>query len=259
LACKGPENWGYNIAEKARRAVSLETDILETVGWKRKGFGETQRGRWDDSFQHAFRFKAEVEKTNPGSLVDIECEKVRKKEKRFTRMFVSLKACVDGFMNGCRPFLGVDSTNLTGKWKGQLASATTIDGNNWMFPVCYGVFGSETAGNWEWFFSRLHQTIVSPHGLVISTDAGKGTNYVITKVFKNGVEHRECIRHLVANFQKRFRGEVFEKHMWPACRAFQKHRFEEHCNLMYEACPEAMKWIHKTHKHLWTRHLFSEV
>jgi hypothetical protein len=126
LACKGPENWGYNIAEKARRAVSLEADILETVGWKRKGFGETQRGRWDDSFQHAFRFKAEVEKTNPGSLVDIECEKVRKKEKRFTRMFVSLKACVDGFMNGCRPFLGVDSTNLTGKWKGQLASATTI-------------------------------------------------------------------------------------------------------------------------------------
>ncbi|CAD6266896.1 unnamed protein product [Miscanthus lutarioriparius] len=203
-------------------------------------------------------FKAEVEKTNPGSLVDIEYEKVGKKM-RFTRMFVALKSCVDGFLNGCRPFLGVDSTHLTGKWKGQLASATAIDGNNWMFPVCHGVFGSETTDNWEWFFSRLHQAIGSPLGLVISTDAGKGIDSAITKVFKNWVEHRECMRHLVANFQKRFRGEVFEKHLWPACRAYQRHRFEEHYNLMYEACPEAMKWIHNTHKHLWTRHLFSEA
>ena len=76
---------------------------------------------------------------------------------------------------------------------------------------------------------------------------------------KNGVEHRECMRHLVANFQKRFRGEVFQKHLWPACRAYQSERFEEHYNLMYEACLEAMKWIHDNHKHLWVRHLFSEA
>ncbi|CAN6363417.1 unnamed protein product [Urochloa humidicola] len=219
---------------------------------------EQLKGKWDDSFESIFSFKAEVEKTNPGSLVDIQYEKVGKKM-RFTRMFVALKSCVDGFLNGCRPFLGVDSTHLTGKWKGQLASATAIDGNNWMFPVCHGVFGSETTDNWEWFFIRLHQAIESPPGLVISTDAGKGIDSAVTKVFKNGVEHRECMRHLVANFQKRFRGEVFEKHLWPACRAYQRHRFEEHYNLMYEACPEAMKWIHNTHKHLWTRHLFSEA
>ena len=94
---------------------------------------------------------------------------------------------------------------------------------------------------------------------MISTDAGKGIDSAVTQVFKNGVEHRECMRHLVANFQKWFRGEVFEKHLWPACRAFQRHRFEEHYNLMYEACPEAMKWIHENHKHLWTRHLFFEA
>ena len=94
---------------------------------------------------------------------------------------------------------------------------------------------------------------------MISTDAGKGIDSAVTQVLNNGVEHRECMRHLVANFQKRFRGEVFEKHLWPACRSFQKHRFEEHYNLMYEACPQAMKLIHENHKHLWTRHLFSEA
>ena len=122
---------------------------------------EQLKGKWDDSFEHVWSFKAEVEKTNPDSLVDIEYEQVGKKM-RFTRMFVALKSCVDGFLDGYRPFLGVDSTHLTGKWKGQLASATAIDGNNWMFPVCYGVFGSETTENWSWFFSRLHQAIGSP-------------------------------------------------------------------------------------------------
>jgi hypothetical protein len=48
--------------------------------------------------------------------------------------------------------------------------------------------------NWEWFFCRLHQAIGSPPGLVISTDAGKGIDSAVTKVFKNSVKHRECMR-----------------------------------------------------------------
>lgn len=156
-------------------------------------------GSWDDSFVDAFRFKAEVERTNPGSIVDIEYTKVGKKI-RFTRMFVAFKACVDGFLNGCRPFLGVDSTVLTGWWRGQLASASAVDGHNWLFPVAYGVFQSESADSWSWFFEKLYKAIGSPLGLVISTDAGKGIDIGVTKVFCNGVEHRECMRHLVKNF-----------------------------------------------------------
>jgi hypothetical protein len=54
-----------------------------------------------------FCFKAELEKTNPGSIVDIEFEKDGEGKHRFTRMFVALHACVDGFLYGCRPYLGV--------------------------------------------------------------------------------------------------------------------------------------------------------
>jgi hypothetical protein len=77
---------------------------------------EQIHGKWDDSFEDAFRFKAEVERTNPGSIVDIEWVKVGNKM-RFTRMFVAFKSCVEGFFNCCRPFLGVDSTVLTGRWR----------------------------------------------------------------------------------------------------------------------------------------------
>lgn len=61
-----------------------------------------------------------------------------------------------------------------------------------MFPVAYGVFGSETFENWVWFMKMLHKTIGSPIGLVMSTDAGKGIDKAVTNVFENGVEHREC-------------------------------------------------------------------
>ena len=52
------------------------------------------------------------------------------------------------FSAGCRPYLGVDSTHLTGKYNGQLATATAIDGHNWMYLVAYGIFYKETKADW---------------------------------------------------------------------------------------------------------------
>ena len=33
------------------------------------------------------------------------------------------------------------------------------------------------------------------------------------------VEHRQCARHVVANFSKRFPGVMYEKMFWKACKA----------------------------------------
>jgi hypothetical protein len=107
-------------------------------------------GDWDISFNNLYRFKAQVESTCSGSLVVIEHHTVNEKI-RFKRVFFALKPCIDGFISGCKPYLAVDSTFLTGKYKGQLASASVVDGHNWLFPVCFGVFDSETNENWEWF------------------------------------------------------------------------------------------------------------
>jgi hypothetical protein len=58
--------------------------------------------------------------------------------------------------------------------------------------------------------------------------AGKGIDKEVTKVFTNGIEHKECMRHLVKNFHKRFMGEVFERNLWPASRCYIQTTHDRH-------------------------------
>ena len=61
-------------------------------------------GKYEESFQLLFNWAAQIELSSPGSRVQIELEKVGKKN-RFKRVFVALKPCIDGFLAGCRPSL----------------------------------------------------------------------------------------------------------------------------------------------------------
>ena len=103
-------------------------------------------GSYEDSFQLLFSWAAQMEISSPGSIVQIELDKVGE-QNRFKRIFVALKPCIDGFLAGCRPFIGLDASNLNGKYLGQLASATGVDGHNWLYHIAYGVFDIENEDN----------------------------------------------------------------------------------------------------------------
>ena len=103
-------------------------------------------GSYEDSFQLLFNWAAQMEISSPGSIVQIELDKVGE-QNRFKRIFVALKPCIDGFLAGCRPFIGLDASNLNGKYLGQLVSATGVDGYNWLYHIAYGIFDTETEDN----------------------------------------------------------------------------------------------------------------
>nr|AAP12925.1 transposon protein, putative, mutator sub-class [Oryza sativa Japonica Group] len=128
--------------------------------------------------------------------------------------------------SGCRPYVGVDSTKLTGKYTGQLASATSVDGHNWLFYVSYAIFDLATDDNWLWFMKQLNRAIGCPEGLVISTDACKGLEKAVSAAFSDPVEHRECIRHLYVNFLKKYHGSVITEHLYPAARSYTEEGFK---------------------------------
>jgi hypothetical protein len=146
---------------------------------------------------------------------------------RFRRLFFAMKPCIDGFLNGCRPYLAIDSTFLPGRFKGQLATAAAVDGHNWLYPVCVGVFDSEDSDNWSWFMRKLREAIGSPTSLTISTDGGLTIMGAVSEVFPEA-EHRACMFHLVTNFKKRYRGKVFDDHLWAAAYSWNQYIFEKH-------------------------------
>nr|GFB95785.1 hypothetical protein CTI12_AA051450 [Tanacetum cinerariifolium] len=94
-----------------------------------------------------------------------------------------------------RAFRGKEQayTYMHGKFNGVLAAALSIDGNNIIFPVAYGVLESENTSSWEWFLVSLKKAMRTPNGLVISSDMQKGLEAAITQVYPNA-EHRECMR-----------------------------------------------------------------
>jgi hypothetical protein len=103
----------YGIKIKYSKAYSVLQLALQQI-----------HGKYEESFKLLFNWKAQMEITCPGSLIEIDVKKVGKagKRKRFKRIFVVLKPCVDGFVAECRPFIGVDASSLNGKYTGQLAS-----------------------------------------------------------------------------------------------------------------------------------------
>ena len=145
-------------------AKKLKTDLEKdypikvnySTVWKAKQ--RAMKELYDDlanTFRMLYSFKAEVEQRSPGSFVEIYTEVTDDGKIYFSKFFMALKPCIDGFKAGCRPYLSIDSSFLTGKWNGQLAAYNALDGHNWMFPIAIGMFQSETEASWTWFMMQL--------------------------------------------------------------------------------------------------------
>jgi hypothetical protein len=173
-------------------------------------------GTREDNFKLLFRWREAVLEVMPDSVIEFDLV-VEDGKLYFSRFFCAFGPCLQGFREGCRPYLSVDSIALNGRWNGHLLSATSVDGHNWMFPVAFGFFESETKDSWIWFMQQLRKAIGDPPVLAICSNACKGLTSAVNDVFPNA-EKRECFRHLMQNYIKHFTGS---EHMYPAARAYR--------------------------------------
>ena len=75
-----------------------------------------------------------------------------------------------------------------------------------------------------------------------------------------GVEHRECMRHLAANFSKIFKGKIFDDNLWPASLTCSLKKHNYHLRQLQAANhPKVKNWFEKGHTKLWARSKFNEV
>ena len=187
----------------------------------------------------------------PDSVVEIDTVTVDGKV-HFTRFFCALKASIDGFLFGCRPYISIDSTHLNG----QMPTAQALDGHNWMFPLTFGLFDEVTKENWIWFMKMLAKALGQVPRLAICTDACKGLGGAVKQVFP-WAEQRECMRHLMNNMKKYYTGEVYGKNMWPVVRAYSPHRFKYFFDKVLAASASVSSWLQQHDNLLWAISKFS--
>ena len=96
-----------------------------------------------------------IMKYNPGSVVNYNVQK----NGSFERFCVLFFASLQGFLNGCQPFIGLDETFLKGKFKGVLLTATALDANKQIFPPGIAVVEGENKESWMWFLENLKRGI----------------------------------------------------------------------------------------------------
>jgi len=215
-------NGSYRDAKRVAFQYGIEIPY-QTMYNGTKRASEKLFGKWSDSFDWLCRFKPEIELRSPGRVADIDTITEDDGKVRFSIFFCAFKASIDGFLNGCRPYVSIDSTTLNGLWNGHMTMALALDDHNWMFPVAFGFFDSETKDKWVWFMEQLRKAIGPMENLAICIDACKGLESAIKIVFPQA-EMRECFRHLMENMKKYYSGDVYGKNMWPAARAYSPHK-----------------------------------
>jgi hypothetical protein len=65
----------------------------------------------------------------PNSVIEIDIDEEDGRP-YFKRFFCALESCLEGFHEGCRPYLSVDSIALNRSWNGHLPSTIGVDGHN---------------------------------------------------------------------------------------------------------------------------------
>ncbi|KAL2231732.1 UNVERIFIED_CONTAM: hypothetical protein Sindi_1767600 [Sesamum indicum] len=200
---------------------------------------------------------------NPGSKMIIK--KVEgSKPPVFDKMYVSFAALKNGFLNGCRPIIGLDGCFLKTCYGGQLLVAVGRDGNDNMFPIAMAVVQIENRENWTWFLGELLDDIGGMGTSMWSfiSDRQKGLIEALKDLVPDS-EHRFCIRHMYENFKMKFKSQELKQFFWKAASTTNKRDFERFMKKIEEIDPKkkhevetAFEWLKKINSEHWSRAFF---
>ncbi|KAF7154271.1 hypothetical protein RHSIM_Rhsim01G0131900 [Rhododendron simsii] len=163
----------------------IEASRIQLYRAKRKAL-EVIEGNHSDSYPLLTTYASEVRKSNPGSLVKIQCDRLTETHNPvFKRYFICFEAMRTGFMEGYRPFIGIDGCHLKGPFGGVLLAVVALDGNNGLFPIAVGVVESEGRDSWAFFIDHLHTVIgagTHARAWTFMSDQQKGLDKVIAEM-----------------------------------------------------------------------------
>ncbi|CAI9292709.1 unnamed protein product [Lactuca saligna] len=214
-------------ARKMKAKVSTTFNINVSVGQCRnaKKFALQEiEGSLIEHYGRLWSYGEEIIRSNPGSTVRLDVDIMPDSTTLFSKFYVCFKAVRDGWLEGCRPVIGLDGCFLKGIVRGEVISAVGRDANNHIYPLAWAVVCVENKETWKWFIDLLMDDINGGlgAGITLLSDGHKGLLQAVKERCPEA-EHRQC--DILANFNKRFTGQQYIKLFWRAIRASTVEKF----------------------------------
>uniref|UniRef100_A0A5B7ARR7 SWIM-type domain-containing protein n=1 Tax=Davidia involucrata TaxID=16924 RepID=A0A5B7ARR7_DAVIN len=252
------ENPNYKpkeILEEIHRVHGITLSYKQAWRGKER-IAATLRGSFEEDYRLLPQYCDQIRRTNPGSIASVYVNPV---DNCFQRLFVSFQASIYGFLNACRPLLGLDKTVLKSKYLGTLLFATSFDGDGALFPLAFGVVDEENDDNWMWFLSELHNLLEinteNMPRLIILSDRQKSIVDGVEANFPTAF-HGFCMRHLSDSFRKEFNNTILVNLLWEAANALTVIEFEAKILEIEEISQEAAYWIRRIPPRVWATAYF---
>nr|XP_033517044.1 uncharacterized protein LOC117281304 [Nicotiana tomentosiformis] len=239
-------NFQVNMSKsKLKRAKRLALERLE--------------GSFRDEYNKLEAFGQEIRYINPGTdfVINLSKNALEEEKKRFLRMYTCFQALKESWKNGLRPLIGLDGTFLKGKCKGQLLVAIGQDCMNHFYPLAWVVVDKENSRTWQWFMEHLKLSLDLKTGSNVTfiSDMQKGLLDVVRTILPDA-HHRFCVRHIIANWMKKWRSGKMKKLLWWCAWSTYEEEFEDQLKKLGELDEEAAKDLLKYPPQAWCKAYF---
>ncbi|KAL0288837.1 UNVERIFIED_CONTAM: hypothetical protein Scaly_2718600 [Sesamum calycinum] len=195
-----------SLKNKIRRDIQVDVSLFKVYRAKKYAL-ELMKGDVKQQYARLYDYCATVCKHNSCSSMILKVDRCLNPPV-LQRMYVCFGGLKEGFLDGCRPFIGLDGCFLKGMHKGQLLSAIGRDGNDNIYPIAMAYVEIEKYDSWEWFLNLLLRDIGShdERGWAFISDRQKGLIEAVTQLAPRA-EHRFCLSICIITSKANSRGK----------------------------------------------------
>uniref|UniRef100_A0AB38Z7H9 DBD protein n=1 Tax=Paeonia suffruticosa TaxID=45171 RepID=A0AB38Z7H9_PAESU len=245
------------IANEIRRDFGI--DLRYSQAWRgMETAKEELQGSYKDAYNQLPWLCEKIVEKNPGSVATL----VIREDLSFHRLFVAFHASLYGFQNGCRPLLFLDTLSLNSKYPSELLTATSLDGNDGIFPVAFAIVDTVDDDSWRWFLSQLKSVLSTIQPITFVADRWVALRFSISSIFENS-NHGYCLHHLTEDLKKDLKNsytretlEVIITHVYTAAHATTVDGFQNCVESIQSFSSEAREWILQSEPEHWANAYF---
>ncbi|XP_057452742.1 uncharacterized protein LOC130744588 [Lotus japonicus] len=212
--------------------LGFSTGITRYRAWKGRQLAlQVVEGDASKQYTLLYKFSVELRRVCAGNTCKMQLESPAGSiQPRFGRFYMCLEGCKRGFLQGCRPFIGLDACHLKTMYGGILLCAVARDPNDQNFPLAFVVVELECKESWQWFLDLL------------LLDIGPDRRWIF-----------------ISNQQKvKFGGGVVIRNlMMAAAKATYRQQWEEKMLELREQNNAAWEWMMGIPTRSWCKHDFT--